>query len=150
MGTIYYGCDECEEHNPEGYCFLRDMVRVMPDGKWICENCYNDAPDWTYVDHPPTDDEVEQSRWASFPMPGESPSEIATQNGLWQTRALKAESSLKAAREALEPFAKVAEQDIGADEADTDFFSPMRSPYNRAPRIRVGDLRRAAALTKEQ
>ena len=47
-------------------------------------------------------------------------------------------------REALEPFAKVAEHDIGYDEADTDVFRPMMV-FNHAPRIRVGDLRRARA-----
>lgn len=47
-------------------------------------------------------------------------------------------------RKALEPFAKVAEHDIGYDEADTDVFRPMKL-FNRAPRIRVGDLRRARA-----
>jgi hypothetical protein len=60
------------------------------------------------------------------------------------------EAQLVEARKALEPFAKVAEQDIGADEDDTDCWSPMRSPYNRAPRIRVGDMRcAAAALPKD-
>ena len=47
-------------------------------------------------------------------------------------------------REALGPFAKVAEHDIGYDETDTDLFRPMKL-FNRAPRIRVGDLRRARA-----
>lgn len=49
-------------------------------------------------------------------------------------------------RKALEPFALVADRDIGDDEADTDRFQPMRTPYNRAPLLTVGDLRRARAL----
>lgn len=43
---------------------------------------------------------------------------------------------------ALAPFAAVAEHDIGADETDDDLFRPMAN-HNRAPRIVVGDLRRA-------
>lgn len=49
---------------------------------------------------------------------------------------------------ALEPFALVAEHDIGEDETDSDLFRPMLT-HNRAPRIKVGDLRQArAALAK--
>jgi len=50
-------------------------------------------------------------------------------------------SSLAAA---LEPFASVAEHDIGTDERAADFFAPMTT-HNRAPRLRVGDLRLAKA-----
>jgi hypothetical protein len=50
----------------------------------------------------------------------------------------------RALREALKPFAAVAEYDIGQDETDADIFQPMRSGYNRAPLITVGDMRRAA------
>lgn len=56
--------------------------------------------------------------------------------------ALQAE--VERLREALEPFANVAEHDIGHDEADTDVFRPMNL-FNRAPKIKVGDLRRARA-----
>lgn len=45
--------------------------------------------------------------------------------------------------EALAPFAAVAEHDIGNDEDDSDWFRPMDGRNNRAPRLQVGDLRRA-------
>ena len=45
----------------------------------------------------------------------------------------------------LEPFALVAEHDIGQDETDEDRYRPL-SRNNYAPLITVGDLRRAAAL----
>lgn len=35
MGTICYVCASCEEYNPEGSCYPRDMVRVMPGGEWL-------------------------------------------------------------------------------------------------------------------
>lgn len=47
-------------------------------------------------------------------------------------------------REALQPFAEVAEHDIGGDEADCDAFRPMFR-VNRAPYLTVGDLRRVRA-----
>lgn len=50
--------------------------------------------------------------------------------------------------EALEPFALIAEYDIGADESDGDDYSPMQR-HNVAPRVTVGHLRQAlAAIAK--
>lgn len=46
----------------------------------------------------------------------------------------------------LRPFANVAENDIGVDEADADTFIPMSMQYARARILIVGDLRAAAAL----
>lgn len=46
-------------------------------------------------------------------------------------------------REALRPFAAVAAVDIGSDEADGDLFSPVN--HHNAPRLTVGDFRRALA-----
>lgn len=59
--------------------------------------------------------------------------------------ALNRDALFNEAVEALEPFAAVAENDIGETEADADRFIPMRS-YNRAPQITVGDMRRARAV----
>lgn len=50
--------------------------------------------------------------------------------------------------EALAPFARVAEHDIGQDEADEDTFRPMSS-RNQAPLLTVGDFRRALAAIRE-
>lgn len=44
--------------------------------------------------------------------------------------------------EALEPFALIAEYDIGADESDGDDYRPMQR-HNVAPRVTVGHLRQA-------
>lgn len=43
MHRIMYICTECEEHAPEN-CghFDRTEVRVMPDGRWLCDGCYDD------------------------------------------------------------------------------------------------------------
>lgn len=58
-------------------------------------------------------------------------------------------SQLDSARKVLEPFAAVAECDIGSTETDEDIFQPMRD-YNHAPRITVGHMRAAkAALTDD-
>jgi hypothetical protein len=49
----------------------------------------------------------------------------------------------------LAPFAKVAEFDIGHNEADEDVFQPMSS-HNRVPKITVGDMRRALAAFQSE
>jgi hypothetical protein len=71
----------------------------------------------------------------------------------WRERAEAAESrvsalteALKKAREGLEPFAEVAEHDIGDSEADNDWFRPMNPKYARAPLLCVGVLRRTPAI----
>lgn len=62
-------------------------------------------------------------------------------------RAEALETQLAAAEKALEPFANVAEHDIGGDEDDGDIFWPMSNArYSMAGRLRVGDLRRARAV----
>jgi hypothetical protein len=62
--------------------------------------------------------------------------------------ALKAEN--EQLREALEPFADVAEYDIGGDEADTDLFRPIDRKNAVANQITVGDMRKAlSALAQE-
>jgi hypothetical protein len=43
--------------------------------------------------------------------------------------------------EALAPFAMVAERDIGSDETDEDIYRPAN--FNHAPKLTVGDIRRA-------
>ncbi len=53
-------------------------------------------------------------------------------------------------REALRPFARVAEHDIGDDETDGDRFLPIVDRrHARAPLLTWGDLRRALAALKE-
>lgn len=65
-------------------------------------------------------------------------------------RAEAAEAALAEARKALEPFANVAEHDIGEDEDDSDTFWPMSNArYSMAGRLRVGHLR-AARRAREQ
>jgi hypothetical protein len=41
--TIMYVCDTCKNDCPEA-CghFDRNEVRVMSDGSWICENCFDE------------------------------------------------------------------------------------------------------------
>lgn len=50
---------------------------------------------------------------------------------------------------ALKPFAAKL-VDIGEDETDADHFSNARSPYNKAVSVKVGDVRRAAAITRAE
>lgn len=54
---IMYVCTDCAEGNPEG-CGHYDLndLRVMPDGRWLCEICFDDADvagDWGDFPFPP-------------------------------------------------------------------------------------------------
>lgn len=51
---------------------------------------------------------------------------------------------VEGAEKALRPFPRVAEQDIGEDEADDDMFRPMLA-FNRAPQPKIGDFRAVLA-----
>ena len=57
---VFYPCENCEEHYPEGSLHLdRSEVRVLPDGEWVCEGCYDDLlihatwPRWRDLPKPP-------------------------------------------------------------------------------------------------
>jgi hypothetical protein len=57
---------------------------------------------------------------------------------------IDAEAQLAEASKALEPFAAVAEHDIGDDETDDDIFWPISNArYSMSGRLRVGHLRAA-------
>jgi len=57
-----------------------------------------------------------------------------------QQRAIAAEARVSQLEAALEPFAAVAEHDIGDDEMNEEFFQPM-TRHNKAPRLNVGHFR---------
>lgn len=58
-------------------------------------------------------------------------------------------AKLEEAKQALKPFAEVANKDVGMDEGDSDMYRPMSPRNARAPLLTVGDLRRAARLITE-
>jgi hypothetical protein len=62
---IMYCCEDCADNMPEqcGH-FDRTEVRVAPDGRWLCEDCYDDdvsedAPNWSSC--PPAPEHVPAS-----------------------------------------------------------------------------------------
>lgn len=55
-------------------------------------------------------------------------------------RDLRNELRIQVLEAAIAPFVDVLENDIGTDETDGDFFTPM-SRHNRAPRLTVGHFR---------
>lgn len=65
----------------------------------------------------------------------------------WEGRYRDEAAENEKLREALKPFALVAEYDIGDDETDNDRFTPMTFGNCRAKLLTVGDLRRARALS---
>jgi len=66
---IMYVCTECADGLPEscGY-YDRDDLRVMPDGRWLCQQCFDDT-DWKDRGEDP---EAEDRKWwPDFPIPPE-------------------------------------------------------------------------------
>ena len=55
---ILYVCEQCQDDNPEGCGHDRDELRIAPDGRWVCDNCWDeirdeDQPDWVELSMPP-------------------------------------------------------------------------------------------------
>lgn len=61
---IEYVCNFCD---PPYGCKDREELRIMPSGDWICAECYEDAPMWTFSPKPPDQDDPQYPRWDSFP-----------------------------------------------------------------------------------
>ena len=61
---IMYCCDECIDNYPE-HCgrFDRNDLRLMPDGRWLCESCFDDT---TQADRGNTDEDKYLS-WSDLP-----------------------------------------------------------------------------------
>lgn len=68
MPEIYYSCCNCRDHG-EGTCYPRDMVRLIPNGEWICESCFEEDPPWTHVPKPEgwDEDNDDVPRWHDLP-----------------------------------------------------------------------------------
>ncbi len=69
---IMYVCSDCADGNPEG-CGHYDPedLRVMPDGRWLCETCFDDT---TQIERGNTDGETIGDRsigWSDLPAPCE-------------------------------------------------------------------------------
>lgn len=63
---IMYVCSQCADNYPEG-CghFDRNDLRLMPDGRWLCEGCFDDTDQ---VDRG-NKDEDQYVSWADMPVP---------------------------------------------------------------------------------
>lgn len=64
---IMYVCSECAEGNPEG-CghYDRADLRVLPDGRWLCETCFDDTDQ---VERGVDLESEEFKNWGDFKMP---------------------------------------------------------------------------------
>lgn len=95
--------------------------------------------DWWPMEH---DGHEVWKAWNAFAARNDNPAVIEYRDLYTEATVRDLEERLAKAAEALEPFVNVAEHDIGSNETSEDFFAPMER-HNRAPRLRVGDLRRA-------
>jgi hypothetical protein len=74
---VLYVCDMCQEHAPE-QCGRDDIeeLRVMPSGKCICSECYEDYPDEYFpeihamrMSDDDTVNDTEYPLWSDLPIP---------------------------------------------------------------------------------
>jgi NAD-dependent dihydropyrimidine dehydrogenase PreA subunit len=66
---VYFACEICEEFNPEGAVSLREDVGVMPDGTWLCSDCYSDCEKSAYGMVAHDVDDFEFPRFEDLPRP---------------------------------------------------------------------------------
>ena len=66
---IMYVCSECAGDAPEscGHFDPKDL-RVMPDGRWLCEMCFDDT---TQADRGTLDEDDDYRGWDEMPAPPE-------------------------------------------------------------------------------
>ena len=65
---IMYVCSWCADNEPE-MCgrFDRNDLRVMPDGRWLCDGCFDDLD----PDEKGATEEDSAQCWNDFPAPPE-------------------------------------------------------------------------------
>lgn len=66
---VYFACECCEEHNPEGAVSVREDTCVMPDGTWLCSSCYADCDKSAYGMVATDVDDFEFPRFDDMPHP---------------------------------------------------------------------------------
>lgn len=66
---VYFACECCSEHEPEHGVSCRSDIGVMPDGTWLCDNCYSDCDKTAYGMVPCDVDDFEFPRFEDLPRP---------------------------------------------------------------------------------
>ena len=82
---IMYICGDCADNDPEG-CghFDRNDLRVMPDGKWLCEACFEDTTPSERGFMPNDDGEFDSRSWHDMPAPTEFVARSFDTSAQWQ------------------------------------------------------------------
>jgi hypothetical protein len=68
---IMFLCQCCDEYNPDGAVCHQDDIAVMPDGTWLCSECYSDGEPGAYglVARDDGDGGLEFPDFAELPRP---------------------------------------------------------------------------------
>jgi len=66
---VLCACENCTEYAPENSVFAREDIGVMPDGTWLCENCYSDCEKTAYGMVANDSDDFEYPRFEDLPRP---------------------------------------------------------------------------------
>jgi hypothetical protein len=67
---IMYTCAVCYDHCSEACCRVdRNELRVLPNGQWVCEGCFDETPNEIFG--LPADYDGDRPRWSDFKAPPE-------------------------------------------------------------------------------
>jgi hypothetical protein len=65
MALIMYCCEVCAEQDAESCAYIkREEVRVMPDGVWLCEVCFDNGRNDIYREQQLADDDFVVPCWS--------------------------------------------------------------------------------------
>lgn len=73
---VLFVCENCEEFNPdESPARSRDEIAVMPDGTWLCDECYDECekPYYGLPDPHNRDENYEHPEFKDMPRPPLAP-----------------------------------------------------------------------------
>lgn len=66
---VYFMCECCHDCDPENGVSCREDIAVMPDGTWLCDNCYSDCDKSEYGMVASDVDDFEFPRFEDLPRP---------------------------------------------------------------------------------
>lgn len=70
---VYFACECCADYDPENGVFCRSDIAVMPDGTWLCDNCYVECDKTAYGIVCCDVDDFQFPRFEDLPRPAPYP-----------------------------------------------------------------------------
>jgi len=78
---VLFCCWGCEQNDPESSVHMREAIGVMPDGTWLCEECYRECDNRDHGMEPNDDDDVDFLYPEFDDLPRPEPYAVAPHDG---------------------------------------------------------------------